>query len=218
MTPHGIRPELLGGYADGELPEEACRRVEAWLKSHPDDAAAVEEARRFVLLMRNNPPPFPSSDRWNGVLGKIHAGLPAGPSALPPPRRWVGTWLPGIVATAALIGAAWLARPWWAPVPGNPRGNLQVENKGHDLQTRPEDDPNQAFPVALASEVNIISIRVEDAEAVALDVPLMGPFLWATMEDIQVLDVQPHQIDGQMPRLEPGSVPMIVSSIPGRLP
>ena len=54
---------------------------------------------------------------------------------------------------------------------------------------------------------------VADMEKLVAELPSddpVGPFELASPKEIQVLAVEPHQADGPMPRLEEGSVPMIV--------
>jgi hypothetical protein len=81
-------------------------------------------------------------------------------------------------------------------------------------QTQPHDlaeGAEEPFPVAEMNEVNILSINVEDADRVVMGQPLLGPFEVVSPEDIEIVRMERHPEDGQMPRLRRGpEVPMIV--------
>jgi anti-sigma factor RsiW len=47
-----VGEDELNAYVDGELPADRCSAVEAWLATHPDDAAKVAAWRKHVELIR----------------------------------------------------------------------------------------------------------------------------------------------------------------------
>ena len=51
MTEQMISEDELHAYVDGELPAERRGAVEAWLASHPDDAARVAAWRKHAELI-----------------------------------------------------------------------------------------------------------------------------------------------------------------------
>jgi hypothetical protein len=67
--------------------------------------------------------------------------------------------------------------------------------------------------VATLGEIEIISIAAEDADRVMMGQPLMGTFEVAAPEDVQIVRMEPHPEDGQMPSFHRGQeVPMIVAA------
>jgi anti-sigma factor RsiW len=47
-----VGEDELNAYVDGELPADRCTAVEAWLATHPDDAAKVATWRKHAELIR----------------------------------------------------------------------------------------------------------------------------------------------------------------------
>jgi hypothetical protein len=200
-------PEQLAAYVDGELDSAEAARVEAWLADNPDDAAEVEADRHLLHLWRETQPADPRPEAWARTLDGIAKGAPPhGPGGFNG-RRWRVGFVAALFAAAAVLAGLLLARPWLFPPPPAPPGG--GEERAHK---EPEDEGDEPYPVVTAGEVNIISMDAGDADAVVLGQPLMGEIEFARPADIEVLDVQPHEEDGSMPRLEPGPVPMIVHS------
>jgi hypothetical protein len=213
INPEGPTPEQLAAFVDGELPVEARQQVEQWLARHPDASREVEVwtegTHRLGHLWGASVPPDPEPTAWDRTLERIRAALPIeGGSPRPGqiPRRW--RWLPprivgGLMVAAALVGAVLLARPLWRlPTPNRiPNGPLVLPGP---------DDDDVPFPVASLPEIHIIGINPGDADAIILGHPILGTFELAAPADITELEVEPPPEDGEMARLEPGTVPMIV--------
>ena len=101
--PDDLPPELLAGYADGELCPALRARVEAWLAEHPE---ALDQLESQGLLGPGNKefwesvrPPTPSPADWADVRSELSGGLRR-------PRRGLKTWAGAVgllAATAALV-------------------------------------------------------------------------------------------------------------------
>jgi anti-sigma factor RsiW len=208
--------EQLAAWADGELDHSDAERVEAWLALRPEAAGAAEAAARMVQLYRDHPAPEPSERAWQAALTGVQARL-AGPA--PPSRRWGGPRRPlrlllGLAVTAAAVfGGMLLARTFWTGRPVAPEHPDVVKTLPPAGREAAEEEP---FPVSAASEVNIISIDVDDANRVVMmGQPPMGAFELAAPEDIEIVKMAPRE-DGWMPRLRRGpEVPMIVVAAAG---
>jgi hypothetical protein len=191
----GPTPEQLAAFTEGGLDPEASAQVEAWLADHSDD-------HDLLPLFRESAPAELPEATWNATLARIHerVSTPARPPLRP---RWGFRLLVGFTAaaTAAALAGVWLIPPWLTPQPD--RSIVVTPAPGED------DEP---FPVALAREVNIISVHPRDADAIVMGAPLLGSLEWAESEDIEVIDADPHPVDGQVPWLEEGPVPMILVS------
>ena len=70
------------------------------------------------------------------------------------------------------------------------------------------------LPVASAVEVNVISVRADDADAVVAQPPLLGSFDVAAAEDVKLEEAEPAQPGGKAPWMGGGQVPMIVAPAP----
>jgi hypothetical protein len=197
-------PADLSAWADGELDADRAAQVESWLADHPQAAAEADAARRIVGLYRAHPPAEPSPDAWLGVRQRIDAALaaPAKPSG-PWRTRW--PWFLAVTLTAAaMLGGVLLAgalMPWHGGKPDDsPRVILP-----------PEDDNEEPFAVASASEVHIISMDVRDADRVLMGQPLLGPFEFVSGSEIELVKVEPDWEEGTMPKLQRGDqVPMVI--------
>jgi hypothetical protein len=194
----GPPPEQLAAFADGELDPGARDRVEAWLADHPEAGAEVESLRRLLDLFRAAAAPEPAPEAWASAQARLEAGLPAGSPPRPRRGRRPRRWAAGLCAAAAVLGLLLLARPWW------PRAGP------HDAVPGPEEE-REPFPVATAQEVNIISMDVNDADALAVHPPVLGPVEFAAPADITVVHVEPLA-DGMRPRLEGEAVGMFVAA------
>ncbi|AOY96163.1 transcriptional regulator [Cupriavidus sp. USMAA2-4] len=106
----------LHAYADGELPHDRRAEIEAWLASHPDDAARVAAWRTQARALHH---------AFDPVLNDAVplAALPAALHGRPPGRRAPGTpaWrlaLPvGLCCLAVGASLGWLARGDAGPPP-----------------------------------------------------------------------------------------------------
>jgi anti-sigma factor RsiW len=193
----GPSPEEWTAYLDGQLGPDARERCEAWLAAHPEAAAEVEGCRRLARLWESAAPPEPSPTAWAAAWGRVERALPV----RAPARAW-GAGRPfraflGLAAAAAVLGGVLLARPFW-PQPGALVGDV-----GEEL--------NEPLPVATAEEVNIISVRADDADAVVTQPPVFGSFDVASGSDVKLEEAEPYRAGGKAPWLGRGTVPMIVA-------
>jgi hypothetical protein len=122
--------------------------------------------------------------------------------------RWPALGVGALIAAAALLGAALLARPFW---PGRP---APVDGPSIGQQAPGEEEDNEPFPVASGADIHVISVDPQDADAlVTTGPPILGRFEWAAPHDhIEVLAASPAQANGPMPHLQRGTVPMILLS------
>lgn len=145
--PDDLPPELLAGYADGELSGRDRARVERWLADHPEARELLEGQEslspsntEFWAAVR---PPEPSAAQWAEVRDGIRANGPR-----PSRRGWIAlVGAIGLMATAAtlLLALPALNRP------------LRVDP--HPLPVVPppgEDD--EPFAMAGADDVRIVSL------------------------------------------------------------
>jgi hypothetical protein len=190
----GPTPEQLAAFAEGELDPAASDWVRAWLADRGD-----EQDLLLLPWLRESVPCEPSEEAWNATLAHIHERVftPQRPPLRP---RWGLRVLVGlaVTATAAALAGVWLIPPWLGT----------TKDSGGLVQSDPDVEP---FPVASAAEVNIISIHPNDADAVVMGIPLLGPLEWVQAEEIEGFDADPHPSDGQVPWLmEDGPVPLIL--------
>ncbi|HZY85935.1 MAG TPA: hypothetical protein VFE78_13960 [Gemmataceae bacterium] len=193
----GPSPEEWTAYLDGELGPDARDRCEAFLAAHPEAAAEVEGCRRLARLWQSATPPEPSPAAWAAAWNKIEVALPPRVAG----RAW-GAGRPfrtflGLAAAAAVLGGVLLARPFWSGTGG--------------LIGEVADELNEPLPVATADEVNIISVRADDADAVVTHPPVFGSFDVASGSDVKLEEAEPYQPGGKAPWMGGGQVPMIVA-------
>ena len=147
-----------------------------------------EELKQLVELCRRFAPNDPGEQAWTGMVDRIAAALPSAP----PRPRWgmrVATLAVAASLALVLIGRSWMAGPVSSPIP-----------------------EDEAFPVAAASEIHIISVDAGDADRLAMGVPLMGAFDVATPNDVKVEQLAPNPEDGAWPQFHhAGGLAMILS-------
>jgi len=193
------RPELLAGYADGELSPADRAAVEAWLAAHPDDRSEVEAqrslARQNVVFWKRVAVPQPGEAAWSDALGRVRDRLrPASPAIIyrePVGVRRNGRWMnwaAGLATAAALAFASWSLL---VPPGGGPR-NGELARTATD-----------AFAVAGADEVDIESLQGDSALVVVGRPPLGGPVELVTVGDVVFeaiasdTDLQPSKPTGE---------------------
>jgi anti-sigma factor RsiW len=204
QAPDGPSHEELMAFADGELQPARRDEVAAWLEHHPDGRAEVEEVQRLTALWRRHLPPEPAPAAWTAALARIETADPFRPPVSP----WRGrraTWTYTGLAAAAVLGAVMLGRSLWV----NPGGPLPEEGTSQPVAAAEE-----PFPVALASEITIVSMELKDARDVDSLVghpPVLANMEVAGRDDVQLLDAAWH--DGRKAQMrDEGEVPMIVAS------
>jgi hypothetical protein len=169
----------------------------------PPDAEA--DLGRLRELFQSVSPVEPEEDAWRGALTHIHASVTTGPARLAGPtgraiRRRTSprpVWaMLGLVAAAALV-AVMLARSWWIQTPSS--------------RPAPAEEP---FPVAEADDVNILSIDARDVAGLVVgEPPVSGELVFASLEDVRVLECKCCPKSGNVAKLEPGEVPMLVTTV-----
>jgi hypothetical protein len=175
MSAHGaddretLPPELLAAYADGELPSAECRRVEAWLAAHPEARADIEAQRRLARLFDEAAPPPPADERWAEALAQVQQRLdePA------PRRRRVALVAALLGLAAALLLALVLKYPRGGGPAGPPDG--------------PQPTVEEAWPVASAADVEILSMDDRDRGALVVgEPPVNEPMELLTADEVKV--------------------------------
>jgi hypothetical protein len=183
-------PELLAAYADGELDRDAAlapykNQVEQWLAAHPEAAHRLEEQQRLQELWRRTTPKEPASATWSTVLARIESA-PRQPAARRGPRYWGR--IAGLLALTA--AALWLALSLLPGPDGNQKASL----------VDPADDANEALPVALAEEIEILSVEEKDAPSLVVgELPVRGPLELLAPGEMDVTSVQPADRDNMVP-------------------
>ena len=97
-----VTEDELHAYVDNELPAERRGDVEAWLSTHPEDAARVESWRTMAAALHA---------RYNSVLDESVPRRLELEHLERRPRKWVyGAIAAALVAFAAGGGVGWMAR------------------------------------------------------------------------------------------------------------
>src|SRR5204862_2360670 len=97
-----VTEDELHAYVDNELPAERRSDVEAWLASHPDDAARVQSWRTMAEALHA---------RYDSVADEAVPKRLQVERLVRQPRRWIaGAVAAALVAFVAGGGAGWIAR------------------------------------------------------------------------------------------------------------
>jgi anti-sigma factor RsiW len=97
-----VTEDELHAYVDGELPDDRCANVEAWLKAHPDDAARVTAWRAMADRLQQ---------RYGGVANESVPQRLELERIIGRPRRWIwGAIAASVIAFLAGGAAGWAAR------------------------------------------------------------------------------------------------------------
>jgi anti-sigma factor RsiW len=183
--------EELMAFADGELGGRRAAEVADWVAGHPDAAAEVEEQQRLRMLWEQTAPSEPSRLAWDRTLSGMESALTARRPASAW-RRFRPLWLSGVVAASlavVMLGRSLLVQP---------------------VPPRPAAADEEPFPVAQASEIDIISMDAHDADSLVGHPPVLADLKFVAAGDLGQVRVDPHP-DGWGARLEPGAVPMVVA-------
>ncbi|HEX4592463.1 MAG TPA: hypothetical protein VH120_21210, partial [Gemmataceae bacterium] len=124
------------------------------------------------------------------------------PAALPiKSRRW-RIVVPALSTAAAALVALFLARPGNGPEPAPPAAPVTLE---------------EAFAVATAADVDILSLDGGDSALIVVGVPpLPGTVVLASVDDVKLKQVQKDPTDGMMPKVQMNDTavaPMIVAPV-----
>ena len=102
----------------------------------------------------------------------------------------------GLIAAAAVI-AVLLSRSWWMQTPSS--------------RPAPVEEP---FAVAEADDVDILSIDARDVAGLVVgEPPVSGELVFASMDDVHVLECTCCPKSGNIAKLEQGEVPMLVTTV-----
>jgi len=203
------RAELLAAYVDGELDGDGSDgdlrgRIERWLTEHPEAAGAVEAQRRLLEWFQVTAPGDPGETAWEPVAARLHT-LSLTQSGQSRGGRWAKLGVLGVVGVACLgltfTLASILDRQEGPPVqpPSQPRAATSLAST--DME---------AFPVATAAEVEILSVQGEDtATLVVGELPVQGSLVLLQADELTLTAVEPAR-DNMVPEIRKGiSAPMI---------
>lgn len=143
-----LPPELLAGYADGELSARARTRVEAWLAEHPEAREGLEIQEAFgpanAEFWRAVRPPAPTKVQWERVRQRIADPIPE-----PVGRPWMRrAGVVALLATAAML-LILVTRP---DPPTGPNAF------GLPVSAASEDEDDEPILLARADEMHILSL------------------------------------------------------------
>ena len=131
----------------------------------------------LAALWPSAAPAEPSEADWAGLLERIAARLPARPRRRSPALSW---FLAGLVATAATVGLV-VALRLPAPTP------------------TPPDPPRTPWPVALAGDVDIITMDGSDVPFLIVgQPPVRGPLIPVLAGDVTIADTG-HDVEVFIP-------------------
>ena len=193
-------PELLAAYFDGELVGSTdrdllSRRVQDWLRRHPEAGADLADYRRLDRLWQETAPPDPGADAWLQLEARI-AQAPTGTPA-PPRRLSTGSWAATLLATAAAAAlAVWLGFTHeWTPSLARPQPPPPA----------PVADVVETLPVATADEIAILHVEGADTQTLVVgELPVQGVLELAAPGEVALTSVQPDIRDNMMPQLHIG--------------
>jgi hypothetical protein len=164
----------------------------------PPDAeagAVFADLRCLRELCQAAAPPEPDEAAWTATLTRLHDALRAvKPRRHRSPRP---VWAVAGLAAAAALLAVLLSRPLWMKTPTS-------------LPQPPVEEP---FPVAEADDVDIIRIDARDVAGLVVgEPPVSGELIFARQEDVRVVECKCCPKSGNLAKLRPGEVPMLVTS------
>jgi hypothetical protein len=195
-------PELLAGYADGELTAAERDRVEAWLAANPNGAADLETQRRFGRRRQLwKGVPEPSEAEWRRVLNQVRFAVAAPQPAAPPAGRTSRRRL--LAALAAIAAAVLLVVALF------PRGSQTV---------RPGTEPQDELACADADDVEIMRVFEADVDCLVVgEPPLRRAIVLATIDDVDGLKAA-KDTDGMMPMMVKSgpNAPMVFAPMAGK--
>lgn len=213
-APDGFPPELLAGYADGELDAATRAAVEQWLADNPEGLSELSGQHAFsranAALWEQARPPEPSPAAWAAARRAIDDAL-ATPPARPTRSRRAAVLVAACAAGLTGLAGAWVLTGWSFPRPGAVRpGPAEVvpvakaPERGPAAPepapapravTPPRTDPLAEFAVLpMATDDDVVLERVPDTGSGWLPVgrhPLPGVLVLASPEEVDLQDVDP---------------------------
>ena len=164
--PDDLPPEMLAGYADGELGPADRARVEDWLADHPGDWDSLDAQSFFSPLNGDlweavRPPALLPGD-WRKTLAGIDRA--ARPSSLL--LRGLGTAV--ALAAAVVVLAVGLDDPPCRP---------PCERIDMPCHSAADDSEEAPFAIAKAEEIEIFSMPESAAGAIVVGLPPLGDSL-----------------------------------------
>jgi hypothetical protein len=196
-------PELIAGYADGELNAADRGRVEAWLAANPGASAELETQRRFGRhrqLWKGIPEP--SEAEWRQVLLRVQFAVAAARPAEPPAGRVSRRRL--LAALVAVAAAILLA--------------IALFPRDQSQKAGPESAADEAFACAELDDVEIMRIFEADVDCLVIgEPPLRRAIVLATIDDVDGLKAA-KDTDGMMPMMVKSgpNAPMVVAPMAGK--
>ena len=191
---------LLAAYADGELDEEGpqaslCRRIERWLARNPEKARTIEAHRQICEWYRETAAEDPGPAAWAPVMARLR--LPVAGQR----QRWPRiAWLAAAATAAAclVVATTLLSRPGKqdTALPGKQATVAQA----HPAVLTEDPDP-EVFPVATASEVEILSVKGEDTTTLVVgELPVEGPLPLLGANEVTFTRIEPAR-DNMVPEV-----------------
>jgi anti-sigma factor RsiW len=213
------QPEHLAAYADGQLDPALRRRVESWLRHHPEAATEIEEQRRLARLWKATRPAEPEPGAWEAVQAGIAACLAqtgrriveAADKRGLEPRIRVRPWrrLLGLVAVGGM--AAGLLLVMLLP---QHQGKPPVLARSSDRAKIEVEKPAavEMLEVVAPDDVEIVSLRADDRGTLVVgEPPVSEPLALASPGDVAFERIEPAA-DGMVPEVhvDEGSVTALV--------
>lgn len=200
-------PELLAGYADGELDSAGRLRVEAWLAENPQAAAELDAQRRLGRrhnrLWANSAAPLPGEASWSMMALRVRSAIEMAPKPAAAPRQSPNSRRRLLMAAAAFAAAVLLAVAVFRP-----------SGSG-----TPSDARDEALVIASDQDVEIMRILEVDVDRIVVgELPIHGMIVLASIDDIEGLKVV-KDTDGMMPMIQMQAgpnAPMIVVPMAGK--
>lgn len=210
--------ELLAAYVDGELSDDRCAEVEAWLAEHPEAHTDLFEQRE---MSRENKefwdavePPMPSETAWDRAYNQIQNRLikPAMPVRA---RRRTSWYLAPVFALAGMAATLLVVVAMTQNAP-----NLVKSVPSIAMTANDGDDNEEVYRLATADDVEIIQLPEEASSLIVVGQhPMLDtPILLATTSDLDIFSLGPDD-DGHMPNVEliaGPNAPMLVAQTPRR--
>jgi anti-sigma factor RsiW len=156
----------LHAYADGQLAGEDLVRVEAYLKTHPEEAARVEEWIRQNAAIRDMFAPYAAKRAGDADLVKPKAESPARPRK----SFWLTAASISVFALGNLTG---LALPHFLGSPASAKPVYEQASEAYSIYTRDVRHPVEVWANDKDHLVSWLSKRL-DKQLVAPDLKAQG--------------------------------------------
>ena len=219
ISPRDEMPiELLAAYADGELDEATCARVEAWLADHPEAYTDLDDQRDFSPtnhdLWVKSEPPMPSNQLWRQTYQLIENRLICPVKAAQSRRRTVWYIAPALAMAGLAAGLLLFV------VGINQRLPNRVPTDSSVSVAPFESDEDEVFRIATADDVEFIQLPEDASSLIVVGRHPMAdtPLVLATTPDVDIYNLGPDD-QGRMPFVDMIAGPnaaMVVAQSPRR--